>query len=678
MGKRNFLIVLCCLTMGCIRAQRIDLSEVSGTKIIENEVAGLIPNADGFFTSDLLILPKFQSGVYFLPNVQGEAIGNRIYGVDFKDLNHLRKQLVALNIKQPQKDYDFGSMICLQLGNSRYMAILAMAGENSFSTFTLRNDGMWLEAGTLGTAKFSGLLSKLTYAFGETPQEASLNVWKTALTSKGLQSKTVFRKDKEFPEYFKYLGYCTWEHLRRTINSEMLTDIIKDMETAEVPIRWMLIDDGYENVENKHLLSYEPDKTKFPEGFAPLAKLKSDSGVRWLGQWWHMSGYFGGISKHNTISAMQDHLFEVKPDTLLPNMDQESADLFYGGRAKAMSDAGIDFIKVDFQTRAFRLYAGQPNAIQAISYNYRALEKAWQTHFDGLLNCIGQYHVNVLKQEKSAVIRSSIDYHRNDENNSYIATQNLRNSLYLGMTHWLDHDLFISNYHTGRSGTEIRAVSGSPLYVSEAIKEVDYELIKPAVWSDGEILRPLAPGTLTPEGFFQDPKTTGIRAVSPLEGKTATFWLANFYSDRPLQLQLSPEDYKYGGTMIQPYEGLWSQPKEGLVAYDYHEGKAWKMKNTFTTSLEKWKTKIVHLIPVNDGWAIIGRPDKYLSPASCQITERSRKKITLHLKEAGPILVWSEKGMPKTENAKVTKISKKLYRIDMGSQAKNYTLTLYR
>jgi hypothetical protein len=675
---RKILYFLLCFvtTFTTLQAQYIDLSAVSEAKIIENKVTNQKPDSLGFISSDLLILPKFESGIYYLPIVQKHAIGNRFLGVDFKNLAHLRSNLTSLNAEQPYKNIDMGSMICLKINDSSYMGILAMAGETAFSTFTLGDEGFRLDAGTFGTSNFSGILPKLTYAFGETPHEACLIAWKTALTSKALVSKTALRSEKEYPEYFNYLGYCTWEHLRRNLNTETLTSIMKDMEAAEVPVRWMLIDDGYESIEDKHLLDYQPDKTKFPNGLAPLVNLKSDSGVRWIGQWWHMAGYFGGIAKNNTIVALDNHLFELSPNFMLPKMDQESTDIFYEGRAQEMSQSGIDFIKVDFQTQMFQLYKGQSNAIQAVSYNHRALEKAWQSNFDGLLNCISQYHLTVFKHEKSAVIRSSIDYHKNDENNSYIAVQNLRNSIYLGMTHWLDHDLFISNYHTGKSGTEIRAISGSPLYVSESIKDVDFEIVKPAVWSDGEILRPLAPGTLTPEVFFENPQNTGIRAVAPLEGKVATFWLANFHSESELELKLSPDDYKYGGTMIQPYEGLWSQPEEGLVAYDFHTGKAWEMNKNYSTKLEKWETKIIHLIPISDGWAVIGRPDKYLSPASCQVVKKSPDEIVLRLKEAGPFLVWNDNGMPEAAHTSVTKMSKNLYKIVPQTDAKEYSITI--
>ncbi len=674
--NRLLFFLIICISGHTMQAQSIDLSVVENAGIIEKEVANRKPTSQGIIESDLLVLPKFQRGVCYCPIVEHQEIGNRIYGIDFKDLDDLKSQRIKLNAKQPFIGSDMGSFICLQINDKYFMSILAMAGENAFSTFTIREDGMWVDAGTFGTVEFSGTLPKVAYAFGETPHEASLKVWKMALTSKAIQSKTVLRYEKEYPEPFKYVGYCTWEHLRRNINAGVLSNIMKDMTEAEVPIRWMLIDDGYESHIDEHLLSFQPDTVKFPNGIIPLKNLKNDDGVRWLGLWWHMAGYFGGVSPNHNIPVLDNQLLELHKDFMVPKTNQASAELFYESRAQEMQDAGIDFIKVDFQTQLFKRYQAQPNPVQAASYNHRALEKAWQGHFDGLLNCIAQHHLHVFKHEKSAVIRSSIDYLRDDSNNRYIAIQNLRNSIYLGMTHWLDYDLFISSYHTGQSGAEVRAVCGSPLYVSESMEQVDFESIKPAVWSDGELIRPMAPGTLTPEGFFSNPSKTGIRAVSPLKGKVATFWLANFHNDEKLEVKLSPEDYRYGGTMIQPYEGLWQQPKEGLIAYDYHTGKAWKMKKPFSAKLSLWETKIIHLIPVQDGWAIIGRPDKYLSPASCEIVKRSEKEITLTLKESAPFLIWSERGKLLVDKAEVTRLADNLYQIAPTSKTKQINITI--
>ena len=353
------------------------------------------------------------------------------------------------------------------------MCALAIAGEAIFSSFTLRDNAIWVDSGTFGTDQYSGVLPQLAYAFGETPHEASLNAWKLALTSKSIKTKTVFRADKTYPEYLHYFGYNSWEHFRKNLSEEKLVKVVKDMEKAPIPMRWMLVDMGYEKIDKNRLLSFQPDQKKFPNGLESLSSLKSEKGLRWLGLWWHMSGYAGAISPDHEISELEGHL-EKSGNYLLPKFDQESADIFYQTRAKQTKAAGIDFLKVDYQTNNFNYQVGQKNPVQAMSYQHRALEKAWQDNFDGLTNCIAQHHIHLFKQEKSAVIRTSKDFYSTTSNNRDITIQNLRNSIYVGNTHWPDYDMFISSFQTGKANAELRALSGSPLYVSEAIDKIAF------------------------------------------------------------------------------------------------------------------------------------------------------------------------------------------------------------
>ena len=102
------------------------------------------------------------------------------------------------------------------------------------------------------------------------------------------------------------------------------------------------------------------------------------------------------------------------------------------------------------------------------------------------------------------------------------------------------------------------------------------------------------------------------------------------------------------------------------------------MTQDFKTSLPRWKTKIVHLIPIQNGWSVIGRPDKYLSPAACRIADRSDKTIVVELKESGPFLIWSETGAPLTKIAKVSSLGNRLYRIELPETREITTCTLTR
>lgn len=86
-------------------------------------------------------------------------------------------------------------------------------------------------------------------------------------------------------------------------------------------------------------------------------------------------------------------------------------------------------------------------------------------------------------------------------------------------------------------------------------------------------------------------------------------------------------------------------------------------EQTFTTTLNAWETKIIHLLPIKKGWALIGRPDKYLSPASYQVVDQSKSSITLSSKEHAPFLLWSEYGELESKDAVIEKRGEKLFAV---------------
>lgn len=100
------------------------------------------------------------------------------------------------------------------------------------------------------------------------------------------------------------------------------------------------------------------------------------------------------------------------------------------------------------------------------------------------------------------------------------------------------------------------------------------------------------------------------------------------------------------------------------------------MTGPYTAKLPRWKTKIIHLVPVRSGWAVIGSPGKYLSPAACRVLKHSPEEMVVRLRESESFLVWSENGSPTVRGAKVTQVDGKLYRVELPPTAKAVTCTV--
>ena len=109
------------------------------------------------------------------------------------------------------------------------------------------------------------------------------------------------------------------------------------------------------------------------------------------------------------------------------------------------------------------------------------------------------------------------------------------------------------------------------------------------------------------------------------------------------------EDYASASGMIQPYPGPWEAPDEGLVVYDWSRGTAEELDGHYSFSIAGFNDRLVHLCPISAGWAVIGRTDKYLSPAAVEVLSVSPTELKLRMVESGPLAVWCDGGTPQAE-----------------------------
>ena len=119
-------------------------------------------------------------------------------------------------------------------------------------------------------------------------------------------------------------------------------------------------------------------------------------------------------------------------------------------------------------------------------------------------------------------------------------------------------------------------------------------------------------------------------------------------------------------------------PKEGLVLYDWRDGTAEKFSAEKKFTLKNFnEDRFFLLCPVEDGWAIIGRTDKYLSPAAVAIVSRTANELVLKMTESGPLAVWSAKGQPKAGEFK-SEFVNGLLKVDVPPGDKGVTVRIKR
>ena len=84
------------------------------------------------------------------------------------------------------------------------------------------------------------------------------------------------------------------------------------------------------------------------------------------------------------------------------------------------------------------------------------------------------------------------------------------NSVFLGEIMLPDWDMFHSLHPAAEYHASARAISGGPIYVSDAPGKHNFDLLKKLVLPDGSILRARLPGRPTKDCLFTDPARDGV------------------------------------------------------------------------------------------------------------------------------------------------------------------------
>lgn len=647
--KRLLVVVAACLLAGSLNAQEnpLDLTTSKGGTQVLTSYSGT-PDSSGVMETYKLLLPEFERGVYYRGSWWPYG-GNRIQG----------------NIIAKPQGKEGGMFLLLELKGAEYMAILPLCGEKAYSWFSPEDDHFYLKMGTHGKAAVQGNVPLLSWARAESPYRACAAAWAQASKCEQINGWMKLREKKKYPEIFRYLGWCSWEGYHKNITSDKLVAEFKGLQASTVPVRYFLVDDGHFDGN-----TIAPHEKKFPEGYRPLTELRSDDGIRWVGMWYALLGEAAAMPK-NQPEAMKDVMMLAHNQRMVAKPDSASIETFLRYMFDFSKRDDIDFVKVDFCGTLLPVYAGTrqgmplgpfpPTTEHAIdnpseaTVTYSRLYQAVTAEmFNGLINC--NWHVPhfIFHSGDSAVGRCSEDYKLGNKKK---AKEHLYHSYsaipWLGQIAWGDHDMFHSSDKVaGRMMAVSKAVSGGPVYLSDRYTQLVPDNIRPLCYENGLLPRPLAPASPLPEDLFGSMDEQRLyRVMAPLANNTAVFVLYNFYEEgksQPVELEgsITPEDYQSAPGMIQPYPGKWEIPDEGLVVYDHYNGKAEKLDKEYRVSIEGFGDRLLLVSPIQHGWSVIGRTDKYLSAATVEILSVSNRQLKLRLRETGPFAIWLKAGIP--------------------------------
>jgi hypothetical protein len=647
---------------GKIRNNRFDASSIqkSGVEVLSRYSA--IPT-NGVLDTFSVTLPVYESVVY-ISTIGREKIldgMNRVFSWAADDL----KTIVSKDFNPDSKagvPSRNGLLALFKLKNDEYLLLQGIASPKAMSYFVIADDGtLQIKLATFGVAAVSGDIPLITYARGTNVYDVFQEAWKNALNTPALKGRSAMRHEKEYPEMFKYLGWCSWEQYRAKVTSDLMVDAMQRIEKSAIPIRWVLLDNGHQHnfksgdgMNSSQMVSFKTNPNTFPSGFSPMMKLKSDK-IRWTGIWHTMNAHWQGLHPEHEMRELDPYLVKITKknegnpfDVMMPKGDAVSSDKFYRALIGSAKNHGFDFVKIDNQNRQLAFYEGMSNPVEIVSLHAQSLECAAKEFTNGLMNCFCLDLLSLMNTKYSATSRVSVDYLLNNEAKAKSHLfQSYQNTLWMGQAVWPDHDMFhSSDKFCGRMMAVSKAMSGAPIYLSDAPVDFQDNLVMPLCYSTGELLRPLAPAIPLPESVMLSALTTpqAYRVVAPLQHGAAAFVAYNLMHPSPTEHVTSAftlKDYESAGEFIQPSVESWKVPKEGLVYYDWYEQKGGKLKDAYSFDLMGFADKLIQFSPIKNGWSVIGNPNKYLSSNAVQSIKYTENELKIVMVESGELLVYN-------------------------------------
>lgn len=483
---------------------------------------------------------------------------------------------------------------------------------------------------TCGMAGLTSIEEPLyLYAEAPTAEEAIHTVFARLAAEKGI----ALREERRLPEMFRYLGWCSWDAFYREISEEGVRRKAQEFTEKGVPVRWMLVDDGWLSVryDTEQLTDFVPEPAKFPHGFGQLAEeLRAQHNIPWLGVWHALAGFWGGVAPGSAAaSAAADALTGTVNGKLVPGPDTGTA--FYRGWYELLRRQGIRFAKVDGQSSVPNYFENTRPMVEAAAGLGQALEGGAAVLDGAVLNCMGMAMESILSRTTSALSRNSGDFAPKEvEGFTEHLLQNAYNALYHNEFYVCDWDMFWTRHPDAGKHALLRAISGGPVYVSDQVGETDAAVRRPLACRDGRLLMMKRSAKPTADCIFRDPRQEGVLKLhnvadygSGMAGGIAVYNL----TDRAQTFSFAASDIPE----LDAANPFW--------VYDWFARKAVRLEPgaRFEGTVEAGGCGWYPVLPTGRHAALLGIVQKYVGFAALETVQETDTATLFVVREQGPL-----------------------------------------
>lgn len=551
-----------------------------------------------------------RNGLYWIEPHWGEA-----------DLSVIRDGQFLL----AELDHGYGVLLPLIEGDSR----CSLVGQGE--TLTVRWEGAL-------PGQEPASLTALYWLTGDDP----LTLCEQAVQEVAWHLKSFrMRWEKPQPDYLDLFGWCTWDAFYRDVTAEGVLQGLQTMKRAGVDLRFMLLDDGWLDVDGDFLLSFNAIASKFPEGLGGLIRrAKEEHGIEVFGLWHAFEGYWAGV--HPESELAQRYRIIPTDGTIRPWNGPEKLPLglihpddiarFYLDWHDHVRREGVDMVKVDGQSALETFTEGELGRVSTMKAYQQALSGSVHTHFQGnFVHCMCNGSDVAYNMLNTLVWRNSDDYFpKGEDRQQRHLVRNAFNSLWTSQFALPDWDMFWSLHPFATYHAASRAMSGGPVYVSDKPGEHDAALIASITWSDGRVLRCDRPALPAAEGLMTDPMTseTALK-ITNVAGGAGIVGVFNARVSGSVSAIVQPTDVPE----LDPGEfAMWSARDRALS----------HGVDAIERELGTGGWDVVTCSPVLEGLlAPIGHLEKIVPSVVFEQVEFDQGEFVLSLLDGGPIGFWA-------------------------------------
>ncbi|MBU6428141.1 MAG: alpha-galactosidase, partial [Cyanobacteria bacterium REEB65] len=475
------------------------------------------------------------------------------------------------------------------------------------------------------------------FAFDLSPYDLTDKAYRLAFEHEHYYGR--LRSDKPYPEAFTRLGWCSWNAYHQDVSEGKLLAAADSYSERGLPLGFVLLDDGWSIVRDGKLAGFGADPQKFPDGLAAtVGRLHDDYRIHDVGVWHALQGYWGGIDPASRIGKGH-RLVRVAAGLALP--DPRASEPLFADWYAELARAGVDFVKIDNQGGEGRFTDGLVSRWDVVKSTQRSIQEAAVHEFSrgrgvGILNSMDLALEDVYNWHDSNVARTGNDYDPHD----LLAAKDLvlddvYNAYWIRNFAFPDYDMFQTDRPDALYQAIARAISGGPLYTSDAPGRENIPLLKRLMLPDGTLLRVDTPGVPTRDSLLTDPALTG----TPLEvwsqvrrsGQVAGI-VAAFNVDKA-QTQ---EDGTIGPFVVDP---LAASPQGARFAiFDMVAQKVMAVTGpdkSVAFWLPEYGADLFTIAPISAGSACLGLLDKLVGSAAIMVVTRPPGQIQATLAAKG-------------------------------------------